>query len=115
MIYYNEATPVELPRGSAQILKDINFRVEPKSKWALGWNQWMWHQWMWQIDIVKNHHGRIAYEATITVGTTQQVGYLRQTDTNHLGRSGICHDGYGTSASYFGTSASKTKTLQMTT
>jgi ABC-type cobalamin/Fe3+-siderophores transport system ATPase subunit len=65
---------VAVSRGSAQILKDINFRVEPKSKWALvGTNG------CGKSTLLKAIMEEIAYEGTITVGTTQQVGYLRQT------------------------------------
>jgi ATP-binding cassette subfamily F protein 3 len=65
---------VAVTRGTAQILKDINFRVEPKSKWALvGTNG------CGKSTLLKAIMEEIAYEGTITVGTTQQVGYLRQT------------------------------------
>ena len=65
---------VAVTRGTAPILKDINFRVEPLSKWALvGTNG------CGKSTLLKAIMEEIDYEGTITVGTTQQVGYLRQT------------------------------------
>ena len=65
---------VSVSRGSSQILSDLNWRIEPKSKWALvGTNG------CGKSTLLKAIMEEIPYEGAITVGTTQKVGYLQQT------------------------------------
>lgn len=65
---------VSVARGSAQILQDISWRVEPKSKWAIiGTNG------AGKSTLLKAIMGELAYDGKIVIGTTQTVGYLQQT------------------------------------
>lgn len=65
---------ISVSRGSAQILSNIDWRVEPKSKWALvGTNG------CGKSTLLKAMMEEIPYDGKITIGTTQQVGYLQQT------------------------------------
>lgn len=62
-------------RGPAPILTDINWRVEPKAKWAiLGTNgsgkSTLLGSIMGDVDVA---------DGSIIISTTQQVGYLQQT------------------------------------
>lgn len=65
---------ISVSRGSAQILQNIDWRIEPKSKWALvGTNG------CGKSTLLKAIMEELPYDGTITVGTTQKVGYLQQT------------------------------------
>lgn len=65
---------VSIARGSAQILTGIDWRVEPKSKWAIvGTNG------AGKSTLLKSIMEELTYEGKITVGTKQKVGYLQQT------------------------------------
>ncbi|KAG7336663.1 ABC transporter, ATP-binding protein [Nitzschia inconspicua] len=65
---------VSISRGNSQILKDIDWRIEPKAKWGLiGANG------CGKSTLLKAIMEEISYDGKITVGTTQTVGYLQQT------------------------------------
>lgn len=65
---------IAIARGNSQILKRIDWRIEPKAKWGLiGGNG------CGKSTLLKAIMEEIAYEGTITIGTTQTVGYLQQT------------------------------------
>jgi ATPase subunit of ABC transporter with duplicated ATPase domains len=65
---------IAVSRGSAQILQGIDWRIEPKSKWALvGGNG------CGKSTLLKAIMEELPYEGKITIGTTQEVGYLQQT------------------------------------
>ena len=65
---------VSVARGSSQILSNIDWRIEPNSKWALvGTNG------CGKSTLLKAIMEEIPYDGKVTIGTTQQVGYLRQT------------------------------------
>jgi ATP-binding cassette subfamily F protein 3 len=65
---------VSVRRGTAQIVQDIDWRIEPKSKWAL-----IGSNGCGKSTLLKAIMEEIPYEGAITVGTTQTVGYLQQT------------------------------------
>ncbi|KAG7357674.1 ABC transporter related protein [Nitzschia inconspicua] len=65
---------VSISRGNSQILKDIDWRIEPKAKWGLiGANG------CGKSTLLKAIMEEISYDGKITIGTTQTVGYLQQT------------------------------------
>jgi ATP-binding cassette subfamily F protein 3 len=65
---------VSVSRGSTKILKNIDWRIEPNSKWAVvGTNG------CGKSTLLKAIMEEVPYEGDVTVGTTQAVGYLRQT------------------------------------
>jgi ATP-binding cassette, subfamily F, member 3 len=65
---------VSVFRGPAQILKELNWRVEPGAKWALvGANG------AGKSTLLKAIVGEIAVEGKVVVSTKEQVGYLKQT------------------------------------
>ena len=66
---------VAIQRGDAQILKNINWRVEPRTKWALiGGNG------CGKSTLLKAIADELLFEGDIHLGTTDEnVGYLRQT------------------------------------
>jgi ABC-type transport system involved in cytochrome bd biosynthesis fused ATPase/permease subunit len=66
---------VSISRGPAQILKNIDWRVEPKTKWALiGGNG------AGKSTMLKAICGEILYDGNIFLGHSENdIGYLRQT------------------------------------
>lgn len=65
---------VSVYRGPAEILKGLDWRVEPRTKWALvGANG------AGKSSLLKAIVGEITHEGKITVNTKEQVGYLQQT------------------------------------
>lgn len=65
---------ISVSRGSSPILKNIDWRIEPKSKWALvGTNG------CGKSTLLKAIMEDLPYDGSLTVGTTQKVGYLQQT------------------------------------
>lgn len=66
---------VDVFRGPAPILSDINWRVEPMAKWGIvGVNG------SGKSSLLKALVGEVSAEnGDITIGSTQQVGYLQQT------------------------------------
>lgn len=66
---------VAIQRGDAQILKNINWRVEPRTKWALiGGNG------CGKSTLLKAIADELMFEGDIHLGTSDEnVGYLRQT------------------------------------
>jgi ATPase subunit of ABC transporter with duplicated ATPase domains len=65
---------VAISRGSSQILRNIDWRIEPKAKWGLvGANG------CGKSTLLRAIMEEIGYDGKITVGTTQTVGYLQQT------------------------------------
>ena len=66
---------VAVQRGAAQILKNIDWRVEPQTKWALiGGNG------CGKSTLLKAIAGELLYEGDIHLGASEEkVGYLRQT------------------------------------
>jgi ATPase subunit of ABC transporter with duplicated ATPase domains len=65
---------VAISRGASQILTSINWRIEPKAKWGL-----VGSNGCGKSTLLKGILGQISLdEGSITVGTTQQVGYLPQ-------------------------------------
>mmetsp|Transcript_20155 Transcript_20155/g.30306 ORF Transcript_20155/g.30306 Transcript_20155/m.30306 type:complete len:725 (+) Transcript_20155:50-2224(+) len=65
---------IGVSRGSSQILQGIDWRVEPKSKWAL-----VGQNGCGKSTLLKAIMEEIPYDGTVTIGTTQKVGYLQQT------------------------------------
>jgi ATP-binding cassette subfamily F protein 3 len=65
---------VSVTLGTAQILRNIDWRIEPRAKWAL-----VGENGSGKSTLLKAIMEEIAYEGSITVGTTQQIGYLKQT------------------------------------
>jgi ATP-binding cassette subfamily F protein 3 len=65
---------VSIYRGPERILKEIDWRVEPRTKWALvGTNG------AGKSTLLKAVVGEILHDGKITIGTKEQVGYLKQT------------------------------------
>jgi ATPase subunit of ABC transporter with duplicated ATPase domains len=66
---------VSISRGPAQILKNIDWRVEPKTKWALiGGNG------AGKSTMLKAICGEILYDGSIFIGRSENdIGFLRQT------------------------------------
>lgn len=61
-------------RGSDPIIKSVDWRVEPKNKWALvGTNG------CGKSTLLKALVGEILHDGKITIGTKEKVGYLKQT------------------------------------
>mmetsp|Transcript_9790 Transcript_9790/g.15036 ORF Transcript_9790/g.15036 Transcript_9790/m.15036 type:complete len:735 (+) Transcript_9790:139-2343(+) len=70
-------------RGPAQILSDINFRVEPKSKWGV-----VGPNGAGKSTLLKAILGQLLNDdGSVTVGTTQKVGYLQQTAVSGSNRT----------------------------
>ena len=65
---------VAIQRGGSQILKNINWRVEPRTKWALiGGNG------CGKSTLLKAIADELLYEGDIHLGSSDKIGYLRQT------------------------------------
>jgi len=65
---------ISVSRGSSQILSNIDWRIEPKSKFALvGANG------AGKSTLLKAIMEDLPYEGKVTIGTKQKVGYLQQT------------------------------------
>jgi ATP-binding cassette subfamily F protein 3 len=65
---------ISVNRGATSILANINWRIEPKSKWAV-----VGSNGCGKSTLLKAIMEDLPYEGTLTVGTTQKVGYLQQT------------------------------------
>jgi ATPase subunit of ABC transporter with duplicated ATPase domains len=65
---------ISVSRGSASILTNVNWRIEPKSKWAV-----VGSNGCGKSTLLKAIMEDLPYDGTLTVGTTQKVGYLQQT------------------------------------
>ena len=65
---------VSIFRGSNPLLQDIDWRIEPAAKWAL-----IGSNGCGKSTLLKAIMGELPYDGEITIGTTQQVGYLQQT------------------------------------
>lgn len=65
---------VSVYRGNSKILSDIDWRIEPRTKWGLlGVNG------SGKSTLLQAISDRIDYEGTIHIGAKQQIGYLQQT------------------------------------
>jgi ATP-binding cassette, subfamily F, member 3 len=65
---------VSIFRGPSRILNNIDWRIEPREKWGLiGANG------CGKSTLLKAITNEIPYDGTVTIGTTQTVGYLQQT------------------------------------
>jgi len=65
---------VTVYRGPAEILRDINWRVEPRTKWALvGANG------AGKSTLLKAIVDEIDFDGNIAIGSKESVGYLKQT------------------------------------
>jgi ATPase subunit of ABC transporter with duplicated ATPase domains len=65
---------ISVSRGSTSILSNVNWRIEPKSKWAV-----VGSNGCGKSTLLKAIMEDLPYDGTLTVGTTQKVGYLQQT------------------------------------
>lgn len=65
---------VSVYRGSAPIVRDIDWRVEPRTKWAL-----VGENGAGKSTLLKAMVGEIPHEGAITIGLKGRVGYLQQT------------------------------------
>jgi ATP-binding cassette, subfamily F, member 3 len=65
---------VSVFRGPAEILKGIDWRVEPRTKWAL-----VGPNGSGKSSLLKAIVGEVSHDGTIIVGNKAKVGYLQQT------------------------------------
>jgi ATP-binding cassette subfamily F protein 3 len=73
---------VSIFRGPERIIKSIDWRVEPRTKWALvGTNG------AGKSTLLKAVVGEILHEGKIAIGTKEQVGYLQQSAVAGSSRS----------------------------
>lgn len=74
---------VAVSRGSSQILQNVDWRVEPTSKWGL-----VGPNGAGKSTLLKAIMGELLYdEGNVVVGTTQTVGYLQQTAVSGSNRT----------------------------
>ena len=65
---------VSISRGPSEILKNIDWRVEPRTKWAL-----IGPNGAGKSTLLKAVVGEILYDGDIFLGSAEKVGFLRQT------------------------------------